>query len=78
MILIVWTLLSGFLDTQDEVVPGNMGMKDQSVALRWVKDNIAAFGGNPDSITLTGTSAGGASVHFHFMSPWSRGKMIKL
>jgi len=66
--------MTGFLNTEDEVVPGNMGLKDQSMALRWVKENIAAFGGNPESITLTGTSAGGCSVHFHYLSPWSRGK----
>ena len=66
--------MTGFLDTEDEVVPGNMGLKDQSMALRWVKENIAAFGGNTESITLTGTSAGGCSVHFHYLSPWSRGK----
>ncbi|PSN36673.1 hypothetical protein C0J52_16277 [Blattella germanica] len=76
---VIWVTINyrlsalGFLDTEDDVVPGNMGMKDQAVALRWIKDNIAAFGGNPDSITLTGTSAGGASVHFHYLSPWSRG-----
>jgi carboxylesterase type B len=66
--------MTGFLNTEDEVVPGNMGLKDQSIALRWVKENIAAFGGNPESITLTGTSAGGCSVHFHYLSPWSQGK----
>jgi hypothetical protein len=49
-------------------------MKDQSMALQWIKENVAAFGGNPNSITLTGTSAGGCSVHFHYLSPWSRGK----
>jgi len=70
--------MTGFLNTEDEVVPGNMGLKDQSMALHWVKENIAAFGGNPESITLTGTSAGGCSVHFHYLSPWSRGKKLLL
>lgn len=63
----------GFLSTGDEVIPGNTGLKDQSFALKWVRDNIMMFGGNPDSITLTGCSAGGASVHYHYLSPLSRG-----
>ncbi|KAF5272311.1 hypothetical protein FQR65_LT04969 [Abscondita terminalis] len=63
----------GFLSTEDEVISGNYGLKDQSVALKWIKNNIKYFGGNSDSITLTGMSAGGASVHFHAMSSWSKG-----
>ncbi|XP_050556454.1 venom carboxylesterase-6 [Spodoptera frugiperda] len=63
----------GFLSTGDEFAPGNMGLKDQSYALHWIKNNILMFGGNPDSITLTGCSAGGASVHYHYLSPLSRG-----
>lgn len=52
---------------------GNNGLKDQSLAMRWIKENIKYFGGNPDSITLTGLSAGAASVHYHYLSPWSKG-----
>lgn len=63
----------GFLSTEDEVVPGNMGLKDQTVALRWVQRNIAAFGGNPASVTITGLSAGGVSVHYHYFSNASHG-----
>lgn len=63
----------GFLSTEDEVLPGNNGLKDQSAALKYIKENIASFGGNPDSITLAGLSAGGASVHYHFLSPMSKG-----
>lgn len=63
----------GFLSTEDEHLPGNLGLKDQNAALRWIKNNIAAFGGNPNSITITGLSAGGASVHYHYLSPMSKG-----
>lgn len=65
--------MTGFLSTEDKVVPGNMGMKDQLLALRWIKENIRYFGGNSDSITITGMSAGGASVHLHTISPRIRG-----
>ncbi|KAF5270980.1 hypothetical protein FQA39_LY08283 [Lamprigera yunnana] len=63
----------GFLSTEDEVVPGNNGLKDQVEAIKWTKNNIKYFGGNPESIVLTGLSAGGASVHFHYLSPLSKG-----
>ncbi|KAK4880937.1 hypothetical protein RN001_004256 [Aquatica leii] len=63
----------GFLSTEDEVLPGNLGLKDQTLALRWIKDHIEYFGGNPNSITLTGLSAGGASAQLHSLSPLSQG-----
>nr|AJN91196.1 carboxylesterase [Cnaphalocrocis medinalis] len=63
----------GFLSSGDEQAPGNAGLKDQAFALRWVQNNIMMFGGNPNSVTLTGCSAGGASVHYHYLSPWSKG-----
>nr|WCC58196.1 carboxylesterase [Pharsalia antennata] len=63
----------GFLSTEDEVVPGNNGLKDQSLAMKWIKENIKYFGGNPESVTLTGLSAGAASVHYHYLSPLSKG-----
>ncbi|XP_039452079.1 juvenile hormone esterase-like [Culex pipiens pallens] len=63
----------GFLSTGDEVAPGNFGLKDQVMALRWVKHNIAYFGGNPDLVTIFGQSAGGASVHMHMISLMSDG-----
>ncbi|XP_049948073.1 esterase FE4-like [Schistocerca serialis cubense] len=63
----------GFLATGDSVVPGNMGFKDQVMALRWVRDNIASFGGDPDNVTIFGVSAGGWSCHALMMSPLAKG-----
>lgn len=63
----------GFLSTEDDVLPGNLGLKDQVHALKWIKKNIHFFGGNPNSITIHGLSAGGASVHFHYLIPASTG-----
>ncbi|XP_071439355.1 venom carboxylesterase-6-like isoform X2 [Hetaerina americana] len=63
----------GFLSLEDEVAPGNNGMRDQVAAMKWVNKNIANFGGNPESVYLVGLSAGGASVHYHYLSPLSRG-----
>ncbi|XP_069988974.1 juvenile hormone esterase [Penaeus vannamei] len=63
----------GFLSTEDEVMPGNFGMKDQVMALHWVQENIHSFGGDADRVTIFGESAGGASVHLHMLSPMSKG-----
>src|SRR5579862_2047693 len=51
----------------------NFGFMDQVAALRWVKQNIAAFGGDPGNVTIFGESAGGASVNFLMVSPEARG-----
>ncbi|XP_052132123.1 acetylcholinesterase-like [Frankliniella occidentalis] len=59
-----------FFDTTD--VPGNAGLFDQLMALQWVHDNIHAFGGNPNNITLFGESSGAVAVSIHLLSPLSR------
>jgi para-nitrobenzyl esterase len=52
---------------------GNQGLLDQRMAMQWVRDNIEAFGGDPDNVTIFGESAGAFDVCFHVASPGSRG-----
>ena len=52
---------------------GNYGLYDQLAALKWVKDNIAAFGGNPENITVMGQSSGAMSIQLHCLSPIAKG-----
>ncbi|KAF6214922.1 hypothetical protein GE061_009667 [Apolygus lucorum] len=53
----------------DKIFPGNFGLKDMLTALRWVKKNIASFGGDPNSVTLIGESSGGMNAHQLLVSP---------
>jgi carboxylesterase type B len=64
---------TGFLATPDGTIRGNMGLYDQAMVLRWVRNNIRAFGGNPDRVTIFGESAGAASTSLHMVSPYSQG-----
>ncbi|XP_043248790.1 juvenile hormone esterase-like isoform X1 [Colletes gigas] len=63
----------GFLNLNHPDALGNAALKDQTMVLRWVQDNIAAFGGDPGQVTLFGESAGSASVIYHTMSKHSKG-----
>lgn len=63
----------GFLHGASKEIPGNMGLLDQTQALKWVQENIEAFGGDKSKVTIMGNNSGGWSVGFHLMSPKSKG-----
>lgn len=67
----------GFLAGGDDPAAGNYGLADQQAALRWVHDNIGAFGGDPGNVTLFGQSAGAFSVCAQLASPQAHGLFQK-
>ena len=69
----ILSIISGFLSTGDMSAPGNYGLQDQLLALKWVRKNVQHFGGNPNSVTLFGESAGAASISYLMLSPLAKG-----
>ncbi|CAG9827013.1 unnamed protein product [Diabrotica balteata] len=66
----------GFVSTDDDVIPGNLGLKDQRFALEWVNQHINLFGGDPDHVTIAGESSGSAAVGLLVMGNWNGEKEL--
>ncbi|XP_026300495.1 esterase B1 [Apis mellifera] len=67
----------GFLALKHPNATGNAGLKDQRLVFQWVQNNIAAFGGDPNRVTIFGESAGSTSVGFHILSERSKGLFLR-
>ena len=67
------TIIAGFLNTNinpdRKPQMANYGLMDQIAALKWIQENVEAFGGNPDAITVLGHNTGAAAIHFLMQSP---------
>ena len=68
----------GFLNLGTESCPGNQGLWDQVQALKWVNENISAFGGDPDNVTLVGHGSGSVCASYHLISKQSVGLFSKI
>lgn len=66
-------IILGFLNAGIKGASGNQALKDMVLGLKWVQENIAAFGGDPSRVTLFGESAGGAAVGHLVASPMAKG-----
>jgi carboxylesterase type B len=67
--------IAGFLSTGDSNAPGNYALLDQVAALRWVQENIRAFGGNPNEVTVLGHGFGATLVNLLMISPVAKGEI---
>lgn len=66
-----------FKDSKNKQFENNLGIRDQIAALKWVRENIAAFGGDPEQITIFGESAGGTSVETLLSAASAKGMFKK-
>lgn len=80
IVLVTFNYRLGFLGFASRLGDGdaasslaNAGLKDQALVLRWINQNIHLFGGDPDNVTIMGSSAGAMSVGLHLVSPMSAG-----
>lgn len=71
---IIQQIFLGFLTTANDVMPANVGLKDQLFALEWVQENIGQFGGNKSRVTIAGESAGSMAAGLHLLGPWENNK----
>ena len=71
-------LCLGFLNMHKKECSGNQGLKDIILSLKWIKENISVFGGDPNNVTLLGSSSGASLVHFLMLSPLASGTHYKL
>ncbi|XP_065202740.1 esterase E4-like [Planococcus citri] len=67
----------GFANLGIKECSGNQGIKDIILSLRWIKDNIKSFGGDPENVTLLGSSSGGGVIHALMLSPVTKGLFQK-
>jgi len=72
-----WLAHPGLSAENPQGLSGNYGLLDQVAALKWVRQNIGAFGGDPSNVTIAGESAGGLSVMYLMASPLARGLFAK-
>lgn len=69
----LFSSIPGFLSTGDQAAKGNYGLLDQIQALRWIKENIQAFKGDPKRVTIFGSGAGASCVSLLTLSHYSEG-----